>query len=109
MRELSLDDCNHITGGVVPEIIIGVGAIAGGLACAKVTAYFAPVATVIGTVSTAITFGTLGTLAFPVVGTIVCGTAGALAGYVFSEHIATFGAFAGGAIGAGAVVASAIL
>ncbi len=98
MRSLSVQECSTVSGAINGEQAFVAGAaMAGGYVSYQVASFFSPLATVIGTVGTAVGFGAICTIPAPVVGTVVCGTAGAIGGYIFSSSLASLGAFGLGA------------
>jgi hypothetical protein len=104
MQTLSFQDCASVSGGLTGEqVIVGAAALIGGAATYQAASYLSPLYTLMGTVGTATTLGTVCSFFAPGVGTVLCGTSGALLGYAFSSTIASVGAFGLGAAATGYV------
>ncbi len=102
MRSLSTQETSAVSGGFTgQQAVVTAAAAAGGYLSYQVASFFSPLSTVIGTVGTAVTLGTICSIPSPIVGTVVCGTAGAVGGYIFSSTLASLGAFGLGAAASG--------
>lgn len=103
MQVLSTLECLQVTGGLNQQqmIAISVSALTGGVLASKIMSILEPLSTAVGVVGSAVVAGGACTVVAPGVGTVVCGSAGAIAGYFCSATIVNVAAFGLGAIGAG--------
>ena len=103
MRELSLIDCNHVSGG--NELLIGAAAVAGlgavslgaGIVGYKIADFCSPVATTVGTIGGIGGGAIFGTLVGGPVGFVLGAGLGGLSGYVVSSTMFNMGSFMMGA------------
>src|SRR5580704_13010635 len=97
MRVLSLNEYSNVSGGNPGEALaiagIGIVSLTGGYVLSSVTGYFSSVSTVGSIIGAGGMAGLACTFVMPVVGTVVCGTAGAVGGYFLGSTLVNAAAF----------------
>lgn len=106
MQLLSEQDVLQISGGVseAQMVVMGIAGFAGGWLLTEAVSYLDSLSTLFATVGAGVGGAVVCTPFFPVVGTVVCGSAGALTGYFCGAMFAKAGAFILGAAGSAAGV-----